>query len=72
VLWEPGRLTYYGNGKPILRWDNPRVGSVQSYPIFYMVSGGWDNSPLDHALLPADLTIDWIRCWQRQDLAVAP
>lgn len=68
VLWEPGRLTYYSNGKPILRWENPRVGSIASYPIFNVVTGGWDNTPLDDAKLPADLTIDWIRCWQRKDL----
>ena len=72
VLWEPGRLTYFGNGKPILTWENPRVGSIASYPILNMVSGGWDNSPLDDSKLPADFTIDWIRCWQRADLATAP
>lgn len=71
VLWEPGRATYYGNGQVMLRWENPRVGSVQSYPILYMVSGGWDNSPLDDAQLPADFEIDWIRVWQRKDLAEA-
>jgi beta-glucanase (GH16 family) len=72
VLWEPGRLTYFGNGQPILRWENPRVGSIASYPIFNLVSGGWDNDALDDAKLPADLTIDWIRAWQRADLAAAP
>ena len=72
MLWEPGRVTYYSNGKPILRWENPRVGSIQSYPIFNVVTGGWDNTPLDDSKLPADLTIDWIRCWQRADLAQLP
>jgi beta-glucanase (GH16 family) len=72
VLWEPGKVTYYGNGKPVLQWEDARVGSVQSYPILYMVSGGWDNSPLDDSALPADFEIDWIRIWQRKDLAEAP
>ena len=72
VLWEPGCLTYYGNGKPILRWENPRVGTITSYPILYMVSGGWDNNALDDSQLPADFAIDWVRCWQRADLAAAP
>ncbi len=72
VLWEPGCVTYYGNGQPILRWENPRAGSVASYLILNMVSGGWDNNALDDSMLPADLTIDWVRCWQRADLATAP
>lgn len=72
VLWEPGRTTYYGNGKVMLKWEDPRICSIQSYPILYMVSGGWDNSPLDDAQLPADFEIDWIRVWQRKDLAETP
>ena len=39
------------------------------YPILYMVTGGWDNSPLDDAQLPADFVIDYVRVWQRKDLA---
>lgn len=72
VLWEPGRTTYYGNGKVVLKWEDPRICSIPSYPILYMVSGGWDNSPLDDAQLPADFEIDWIRIWQRKDLAELP
>lgn len=71
LLWEPGKLTYYGNGSPVVRYENERVSNVQAYPIFNVVSGGWDNNALDDAQLPADLTIDWIRCWQRKDLAEA-
>ena len=37
--------------------------------IVNMVTGGWDNLPLDDAKLPADYQIDWVRCWQRKDLA---
>ena len=68
LLWEPGKLTYYNNGKPLLCWENPRVGTIASYAIFNIVTGGWDNTPLDDATLPADMCIDWIRCWQRKDL----
>jgi hypothetical protein len=31
--------------------------------------GGWDNSPLEDAKLPDDFVIDWVRAWQRKDLA---
>ncbi|HEV7300031.1 MAG TPA: glycoside hydrolase family 16 protein [Tepidisphaeraceae bacterium] len=69
VLWLPGSTTYYANGQIIGKWEDERVGSVESYPILYMVSGGWDNNRLDDAQLPADFVVDYIRVWQRADLA---
>ena len=69
MLWLPGKAVYYGNGVEIGRWESDRVCSVQSYPILYMVSGGWANVPLDPSKLPADFVIDYIRVWQRADLA---
>ena len=72
MLWEPGRTTYYGNGKPLLRWEDTRISSIPSYVIFDVVSGGWDNSPLNDAALPADFEIDWVRAWQHKELAELP
>ena len=69
MLWLPGKAVYYGNGVEIGRWESDRVCTVQSYPILYMVSGGWANVPLDPSKLPADFVIDYIRVWQRADLA---
>lgn len=69
VLWLPGEATYYANGQVIGTWKDERIGSIQSYPIVYMVSGGWDNNALDDKQLPADLIIDYVRIWQRGDLA---
>ena len=71
LLWLPGTLTCYANGREVLRWDNPRVADVPEYLMFDLVTGGWDNDPLDDSKLPDDLTIDYVRCWQRQDLAGA-
>jgi beta-glucanase (GH16 family) len=68
LLWTPGETVFYCNGKELLRWTNPRISSVQSYMIFTCVSGGWDNSPVDDALLPSDFVIDYVRVWQRADL----
>ena len=69
LLWLPGSAAYYCNGRLVARWDNARISRVPAYPILYMVTGGWDNSPLDDAQLPADFVIDYVRIWQRADLA---
>jgi beta-glucanase (GH16 family) len=69
LLWTPGSAIYYCNGKEILRWENPRVSDEQEYIMYDMVSGGWDNLPLDDAKLPDDFVVDYCRVWQRKDLA---
>jgi beta-glucanase (GH16 family) len=69
LLWTPGSVVYYGNGVPVLRWDHERISNVPSYPILYLVTGGWDNSAVDDSQLPADFVVDYVRIWQRQDLA---
>ena len=69
VYWIPGLAVYYAQGKEILRWESPRVCSMPSYIMFNMVSGGWDNQPLEDAKLPDDFVIDYVRVWQRKDLA---
>jgi hypothetical protein len=60
---------YYCNGKEVLRWENPRVSIIQSNLMFTLPMGGWDNSPLDDARLPDEFIVDYVRCWQRKDLA---
>ena len=69
LLWTPGSAIYYCNAKEVLRWENERVSDLQEYIMFDMVSGGWDNLPLDNAKLPDDFVIDYVRVWQRKDLA---
>jgi len=69
MLWLPGSVTFYGNGKEISRWDSPRVASVQEYLILQNEIGGWDNEPVNDAQLPADFLVKYIRVWQRKDLA---
>ena len=68
LLWLPGEMAVYGNGLKLAGWKDPRVASVPAYLILYMVSGGWDNDPLDPRRLPADFEIDYVRAWQRKDL----
>lgn len=69
LLWLPGEAVYYCNGKEVLRWKNPRISNIPSILMFTLPSGGWDNDAVDDARLPSDLVIDYVRVWQRKDLA---
>ncbi len=69
LLWTPGEAVYYCNGLEVLRWKNPRVSTVPSILMFTLPMGGWDNDALDDEKLPADFVIDYVRVWQRRDLA---
>ena len=60
---------YYCNGVEVARWENPRIANVPEIIMFTLPMGGWDNSPLDDAKLPDDFIIDYVRVWQRKDLA---
>ena len=33
------------------------------------MTGGWETEALDDAQLPADFVLDYVRVWQRKDLA---
>ena len=74
LLWTPGSVIMYNNGKEVFRWEGARVGDVPCYLMWDMVSGGWTikdvwvNSRLEDGRLPDDFTIDYIRVWQRKDL----
>ena len=69
LLWLPGLAVCYANGKEVARWESPRISKINSFIMFTLVSGGWDNNQLDDSKLPDDFTIDYVRAWQRKDLA---
>ena len=69
LLWTPGVAVFYINGKEMFRWENARVSDVESCIRFDMVVGGYDNNHVDDTKLPADFSIDYVRVWQRKDLA---
>lgn len=69
LLWLPGQLVIYANGREVARWESPRISTVPSHLMFTHVMGGWDNNAIDDARLPDDYVIDYVRCWQRKDLA---
>ena len=69
LLWLPGVAVFYANGVEVARWETPRISSIPSDIMFTHVSGGWDNNAIDDAKLPDDYVIDYVRAWQRKDLA---
>jgi len=71
LLWTPGSAILYGNGIVVARWINPRISSIPSCFLLDHVTGGWETDLLDDAQLPADFVVDYVRAWQRKDLATA-
>ena len=69
LLWTPGQAIYYANGKEVLRWESTRISNVPSDIMFTNVTGGWDNNAIDDSKLPDDFIVDYVRVWQRKDLA---
>ncbi len=65
LLWAPGLLVFYCQGQEIGRWANARVASVPAHLMFTLPAGGWDNDWLDHARLPDEFVIDYVRVWQQ-------
>jgi len=68
-LWLPGQTHYYCNGREVGRWEDPRISAIPSNIIFEVTTGGWDNNAVDDKQLPVDYVIDYVRVWQRKDLA---
>jgi beta-glucanase (GH16 family) len=73
LLWEPGKVTYYVNGRLAGTWKNDRVGVTPEYIMFTMPIGGWGtNGYVEDAKLPDTFQIDYVRVWQRDDLQNLP
>lgn len=69
VLWEPGKVVYYSQGKEVARWETDRIPNVPANMMYTLPAGGWDNNALDDKQLPVEFHIDYVRVWQRADLA---
>ncbi len=69
LLWTPGAVTLYGNGKEIAVWNSPRIPNTPGDILLDNVTGGWETEALDDSQLPGDFVIDYVRVWQRKDLA---
>jgi hypothetical protein len=67
---RPARPSSTVTARELWRWDDSRVSNVaSSYFIFEVTTGGWDNDPVNDKQLPADYVVDYVRAWQRKDLA---
>ncbi|MFA6959122.1 MAG: family 16 glycosylhydrolase [Opitutaceae bacterium] len=64
LLWEPGKLTWYVDGKKTAEQINERVSNVPSYLKFNVQIGGWATKNVDDANLPATMEVDYTRAWQ--------
>ncbi len=72
LLWLPGQAVFYCNGIEVGRWEDPRVSKVPGYMMFTLPVGGWDGNVSDGTGFPDDFVIDYVRVWQRDDLAKIP
>jgi len=75
MLWEPGKVTWYCDGIKKAEWTNDRVGSIPVHFILSAQIGGWglaeDQKKPSPENLPASVEVDYVRAWQRRDLAEA-
>ncbi len=69
MLWLPGSVVFYYNGTEVARWETERISAIPSHLMYTLPQGGWDNNEVDDKQLPADFLIDYVRVWQRKDLA---
>lgn len=71
MLWEPGKLTWYVDGKKTSEWENPRVGTIPGHLLLSLQLGGWATKDIDLSKINETFDIDYVRVWQRKDLAEA-
>lgn len=64
VLWEPGKLTWFIDGKKVAVYENERVSNVASYLKLNIQMGGWATKDVDVARLPDFMHVDYVRAWQ--------
>jgi|GEM_PF-878020 len=67
LLWEPGKLTWFVDGKKVAELENDRVSNVPAYLKFNIQIGGWATKNVDDANLPATMDVDYTRAWQLKE-----
>ncbi len=66
MKWEPGRITWYVDGKATNSFSNGNVSSEDMYLLVNLAIGGaWAGSPNGSTRFPAKYTIDYIRAYRR-------
>lgn len=67
LLWEPGKLTWFIDGKKVMEWENERVSNVASYLKLNIQMGGWAAKDVDLSKLPDVMEVEFVRAWQLKD-----
>lgn len=64
MKWEPGRITWYVDGKATHSFSDGNVADEDMYLLVNLAVGGsWPGSPDGSTSFPARLTIDYIRAY---------
>lgn len=68
VEWSPERIVWYFDGVEHWRQENPqRIPDEPMYLILNLAIGGiWAGPPDETTRFPADLAVDHVRVWQRE------
>ncbi len=64
LLWEPGKFTWFIDGKKTVEYANERVSNVPSYLKLNVQMGGWATKDIDLSKLPDFMKVDHVRAWQ--------
>lgn len=67
LLWEPGKLVWYLDGKKVAEYENERVATVPAYVKLNIQIGGWATKDVDDASLPDRMSVDYVRVWQLRE-----
>lgn len=67
LLWEPGKLTWFIDGKKVIDWENERVSNVASYLKLNIQMGGWAAKEVDLSKLPDTMEVEFVRAWQLRE-----
>ena len=64
MKWEPGKITWYVDGRETNRYQSGNVSSENMYLLVNLAVGGvWNGDPDGSTPSPARYTIDWIRAY---------
>ena len=64
LLWEPGKFTWYIDGKKVMEYSNERISKIPSYLKLNVQTGGWATKDIDESKLPDFFKVDYVRAWQ--------
>lgn len=67
LLWEPGKLTWFCDGKRVETWEDPQVTKVPTYLLLTVQMGNWATDDVDDAALPDKLQVEYVRAWQLRE-----